>query len=153
MLTNNFYEAILVQDNVHLEHVMPVRDFRRWKQTPVAVIASFQPVAVGSTDAVALRALLAAHPYQYFPVWDADRVSGIVNRRQLEESAAAGTPLPIAPATWLSPKASVREAERALLDSPANFVCLGTPEPGGLVGVLTLHDLLRGLQGADDDST
>jgi CBS domain-containing protein len=41
------------------------------------------------------------------------------------------------------------EAEKAFLDAPDHFLCIGNQETGELVGVLTLHDLLRGLQEAD----
>ena len=149
MLKNNFYEAILEQDGVHLEHLMPVRDLRRWKQTPIAVIASFRPVAVEQTDAVALGAILTAHPYQCFPLRVNGRVTGIVTRRHLEDAAAKSVTPTVASATWISPKATVREAERALLESPEHFLCIGDPQTGELIGVLTLHDLLRGLQSAD----
>ena len=149
LLPHNFYEAILEQDGVHLEHLMPARDLRRWKQTPVAVIASFRPVVVGPTDPGALQALLAAHPYQCFPVVTDGRVTGVAERRRIDEALKDGTPLTVAPARWIPAKATVREAESALVDAPEHFLCLGDPATGELVGVLTLHDLLRGLQGAD----
>jgi CIC family chloride channel protein len=149
MLPHNFYDAILEQDGVHLEHVMPVRDLRRWKQTPVAVIASFRPVLAGPTDPAALRALLAAHPYQYFPFEAGGRVTGVLGRREIEAALAAGAAPTTVPARWLGPKTTVGEAERALLDSPENFLCLGDAASGAVVGVLTLHDLLRGLQSAN----
>jgi len=148
-LRHNFYEAILEQDGVHLEHVMPVRDLRRWKQTPVAVIASFRPVVVGPTDPATLRALLADHPYRYFPAQADGRVTGVLDRREIEAALVAGTTPDPAPVHWLSPKATVGEAEKVLLESPENFVCLGDPATGTLVGVLTLHDLLRGLHSAN----
>lgn len=149
MLKHNFYEAILEQDGVHLEHLMPTRDLRRWKQTPIAVIASFRPVVVDDTGAPALRAMLAEHPYQCFPLQHLGRVTGVVTRRHLEEALARSAPPATAPAKWISPKATVRDAERALLDSPEHFLCLGNSETGELVGVVTLHDLLRGLHSAD----
>jgi CIC family chloride channel protein len=151
LLRHNFYEAILEQDGVHLENVMPPRDLRRWRQTPVATVASFRPVAVEATDPAALRALLAAHPYQCFPMRAGGRVIGVVTRGHLEEAAAAGTQPAIAPARWLSPRASIREAETALMESAEHFVCLGDAASGDLAGVLTLHDLLRGIQDADTE--
>jgi CIC family chloride channel protein len=145
---HNFYEAALEQDGVHLENLVPPRDLRRWRQTPVAVVASFRPVAVEATAPAAIRALLAERPYQCFPVRGEGRVVGVAIRRNLE-AAADGAPLVLAAAHWISPRATVREAEQALLDSPENFLCLGEASTGELVGVLTLHDLLRGIQEAD----
>jgi CIC family chloride channel protein len=147
---HNFYEAVLEQDGVHLENLVPPRDLRRWRQTPVAVVASFRPVAVETTEPATLRALLAERPYQCFPVKRDGRVVGVATRRHLEAAAQSGAPLMLAPARWISPKATVREAEQALLDSPENFLCLGDAATGELLGVLTLHDLLRGIQEADE---
>jgi CIC family chloride channel protein len=151
LLKHNFYEAILEQDGVHLENLMPPRDLRRWRQTPVAAMASFRPVMVEGTDPATLRALLAAHPYQCFPVRNGGRVTGVATRRHLEEAIARDAAPVVVPAKWISPKAAVRDAEKALLESPEHFLCLGEEENGGLVGVLTLHDLLRGIQGADTE--
>ncbi len=151
LLRHNFYEAILEQDGVHLENLMPPRDLRRWRQTPAATMASFRPVVVEAADPAALGALLAAHPYQCFPLRHGGRVTGVVTRRHLEEAIARGTAPVVAPAKWLSPKAPVREAEKALLESAEHFLCLGDEASGELSGVLTLHDLLRGIQDADSE--
>jgi CIC family chloride channel protein len=146
---HNFYDAALEQDGVHLEHLVPPRDLRRWRQTPVAVVASFRPVVVEAIEPTALRALLADRPYQCFPVKRDGRVIGVATRRRIEEAAACGGQPVLAAVRWISPKATVCEAEQALLDSPENFLCLGDAATGELVGVLTLHDLLRGIQEAD----
>jgi CIC family chloride channel protein len=151
LLKHNFYEAILEQDGVHLENLMPPRDLRRWRQTPAVALASFRPVFVDDKDPASLRALLAAHPYNYFPMREAGKVTGVATREHLETAAAEST-LPVAvPAHWISPKATVRDAEQALLASAENFLCVGDQATGELSGVLTLHDLLRGMQSADTE--
>lgn len=151
LLQRNFYEAILEQDGVHLENLMPPRDLRRWRQTPVAVMASFRPVVVEAVDPAAVRTLLAMHPYHCFPVRSEGRIIGVATRPHLAAAAAGNAPPAVAPAKWISPKASVRDAEQALLESPEHFLCLGEAATGELTGVLTLHDLLRGMQSADTE--
>ncbi len=146
---HNFYEAALEQDGVHLDNLVPPRDLRRWRQTPIAVVASFRPVTVEAIEPAALRTLLAERPYQCFPVKRGGRIVGVATRRHLEEAVKNGTRPDLAATHWISPKATVREAEKALLDSPENFLCLGEAATGELLGVLTLHDLLRGIQEAD----
>ena len=151
LLRHNFYEAILEQDGVHLENLMPPRDLRRWRQAPVTALASFRPVVVEATDRVALQTLLAEHPYHCFPVRNGGKVTGVVTRKNIEDAINTGVSPVVGPAVWISPRAVVRDAEKGLLESPENFLCLGDEASGELSGVLTLHDLLRGMQSADTE--
>jgi CIC family chloride channel protein len=141
LLKHGFYDAILEQDGVHLEQVMPPRDLRRWLAWPVASVANFHPVTVGDFKPETLRALLDRHTYAYFPVVREGRLEGVLARAEMAAALhEAREPRP-ATAPACAASASLREAQAQLLSSTTNLLLVVENER--LLGLLTLHDLLR----------
>jgi CIC family chloride channel protein len=146
------YEARLLQDGVDPHHVLPPRHFKRWREMPASALASFKPVVATSLDAAALREVLASGPYTRFPAMENGRVVGIITRREAEEALADNRPPRLEPALWIDPKISVAEAQKPLIASSVDMVCVGDESRQQLLGVLTLHDLLRGQQSLVEDA-
>ena len=152
LLEHNFYEQVLLDDGLHARTFMPPRDLRSWRQYPVSAIANFQPVVLQPADLAtpeALRAVLAEHPaYERFPVAaDPEKgrsAPGLALRAAAQRALDAGTPPEVGPVPTCLREQSIGEAQARLIESRDGMVLvLDKPEGGMVVGLLTLHDLLR----------
>jgi len=140
---HSFYEEILVQDGHQLEHVVPPRDLQSWQQLPVSAIANFQPVVVQDGSAVELQKLLRTAPYQRFPVIERGVPAGILTRKEAEAAIAEKRVPRLEPLVICLPHQTIRELQGKLIESTSLIVVI-LDQPGGrLLGLVTLHDLLR----------
>ncbi len=151
-LHHNFYEQVLLDDGHTTRTFMPPRDLRSWRQYPVSAIANFQPVVLTPDDlqtSAALTDALAAHPaFERFPVSTdptADHPApGLLLRSETAFAMAGGKPAPIHTASTCLRDATIGEAQTLLIESSHGMVLiLDKAEGGVVVGLLTLHDLLR----------
>jgi CIC family chloride channel protein len=143
LLRENFYEALLTQDGHQIEHVRPPRDLHSWLQWPVTAIASFKPVVVRDLGLAELAAVLKGSPYQRFPVEQNGLLAGILARKEAETALAEGRPPKLEPATTCLRDQTIRDLQGLLLESTSQFVVM-LDQPGGkIIGLITLHDLLR----------
>lgn len=143
MLKHSFYDALLKQDGVNLEQVQPPRDLRSWQQLPVSAIANFQPAIVRSLAPADLGRLLGTSPYARFPVVEGERLVGILAREEAELAVKEGrAPRLLAPVSAL-PSESVQDLQAKLIESGAGIVVLLDGPGGRVLGIVTLHDLLR----------
>jgi CIC family chloride channel protein len=151
---HDLYEEILVQDGVDPNQVLPPRHYKRWREIPVGALASFHPVVAPSLGIAELRALLSASGHQRFPVAGADgRVIGVLARHEAESVVAAGVGTPrLEPPVWIGAKDTVGSAQRRLLESGLDFLCVGDAATAQLQGVLSLHDILRGQSVLEEDN-
>jgi len=140
---HSFYEEILIQDGHNLEHVIPPRDLQQWQQWPISSITNFKPVVLEALDSDALRKLLLAHPYQNFPVLLNGKVEGILSRKEAEAALLQNRAPKLDPLVVGFPDQTVRRLQFLLLDSPSGFVVILDKPGGRLLGIVTLHDLLR----------
>ena len=143
LTSHNFYDAILRQDGHRLEHVIPPRDLQGWQQLPVSAIATFQPVVVIDDSPPGLRQILTDHPYQRFPVLRDGKVIGILTRKEAEFALREQRPPKLEAVVSCAPTRSIRDLQGLLLESTTLFIILITEPEGKVLGVLTLHDLLR----------
>jgi CIC family chloride channel protein len=143
LTTHNFYEAILRQDGHRLEHVIPPRDLQGWQQLPVSTIANFNPVVVTDRSNACLRQLLSAHPFQRFPVTLDGKIAGILTRKEAELAVQEQRAPKLEPPVSCPPTQSIRELQALFLESTNLFVVVTSEEDRHVLGVLTLHDLLR----------
>ena len=140
---HNFYDALLLQDGHKLEHVIPPRDLQSWQQLPVSAIANFQPVWVGDLEPAKLRELLNAHPYQRFPVVREEKLAGMLTRKEAETALAEKRAPKLEPPVTCLPTQSVGELQNLLIESSTLVVVLLDREGGRVLGLVTLHDMLR----------
>lgn len=143
MNRHNFYEAVLDQDGHRIEHVRPPRDLQSWQQLPVSAVASFQPVVVEDLSRAALRGVLDKYPYQRFPVVRDGRLAGILTRKGAEVALTGALSLRLEPDVTCYREQTIQDLQQLLLDSTTQFVVVLDHKRGSVVGVVTLHDLLR----------
>jgi CIC family chloride channel protein len=143
MNRENFYDALLTQDGHRIEYLRPPRDLQSWQQMPVSAIANFRPVIIYDLAPAKLQDVLKLHPYQRFPVVQADKLAGILTRREAEASLRENRALKLEGATICLPFQTVRKLQGLLVESPSNFAVLVDDDGGKILGVITLHDLLR----------
>jgi CIC family chloride channel protein len=143
MLKHNFYDALLKEDGVNLEQVQPPRDLRSWHQLPASAIANFQPVVARSLAPADLEELLKTSPYARFPVVEGDRLAGILTREEAELAAKQRRVPRLTPAVSAEPSNSVEGLQAKLIESAEGIVVLVDQINGRVLGIVTLHDVLR----------
>jgi chloride channel protein, CIC family len=142
-LEHNFYEEALRQDGIILERIVPPRDLKSWQSLPVSAVTNFDAAAITDTSPEAVKALLEKHRFARFPIVEEDRATGIVTRSELEESLQEQRPFKAAPLAKCYVYQSVRELQRCLIESSDGMVAVLDRPRGRLLGIVTLHDLLR----------
>lgn len=143
MSHDNFYDALLAQDGHQVEHVRPPRDLHSWQQLPVSAIANFKPVTARDLDGPALQKLLDSHPYQQFPVVQLGQLSGVLTRKEAELALLERRAPRLAPAATCLREQTVAELQTALIEADTHFVVVQDRKDGEVIGLITLHDLLR----------
>ena len=139
----NFYDALIEQDGHHIEHVKPPRDMQTWQQWPVSAIANFRTVVLSDLAPENLTSALNQHPYQRFPVAQGGALVGILTRKEAESALAERRAPRLEPAVTCLPQQTVSELQSLLIDSTALMVVLLDDPKGKILGLITLHDLLR----------
>lgn len=143
MNRHSFYEEILVQDGHELEHVIPPRDLQTWQQLPVSAIANFQPVVIRNLEPNEVQQFLRSHPYQRFPVVVNGVARGMLLRKEAEASLADQRAPKCEPMVTCLPNQTIRDLQRLLIESTALAVVVVDKPDGNVLGLVTLHDLLR----------
>ena len=149
----NFYDTILQNDGHELERLMPPRDLRSWQHLPVSTIANFRPVVLEQCDPESLLAVVKAHPFRCFPVLLEGKVAGMVLREELLKATAESRSPKFEPAACVTPSQSIRQAQTRLIESSCGIVLLTDGPEGRLLGMVTLHDLLRAELAAAERAT
>jgi CBS domain-containing protein len=108
----------------------------------VSALANFKPVVVSDLSASALAELLERHPYGRFPVVLDGELKGIAVRAEIAAASASGQPLKFEPAITCRPGQSIRESQALLIQSTTGAIAIAD-ESNKLLGIVTLHDLLR----------
>ena len=139
----NFYEAILLQDGHNLDHVIPPRDLRSWQQLPVSAIATFKVATASDLSPAGIKELLRENPYQRFPVIRDGELKGILMRDEAENALKKEIAPILENATTCIPTETIRELQLRLMESATGFVAVLDRQEGAMIGLVTLHDLLR----------
>jgi len=142
-LSQNFYEAILEQDGHQLDHVIPPRDLKSWQQLPVSTIANFAPVIIKDLSIDKVEEKLRSHPFHRFPVIDEGVIRGVLTREEAQDAIAESREFRLVPMMTCQPSQSIRELQTSLIESETGLVGLVEPAKDRLIGIVTLHDLLR----------
>lgn len=143
MARRNFYEEIIHQDGHALERIMPPRDLRTWMELPVARLANFSPVIVHDLAPAARSEVLARHAYDRFPVVQEERLVGVLTRAEAQRAEREGRAPVLEPAVSAPPDQSLREIAQLIVNSPAGLLVIVEPATQRVLGVVTLHDILR----------
>jgi len=143
MRRENFYEALLTQDGHQIEHVRPPRDLHGWQQLPVAAIANFQPVAMPALGRAEIQDILKTHPYQRFPVEQNGVLAGILTRKEAAAALSENRAPKLESAITCLRGQTIGDLQKLLIASTTQFVVVLDKAGGKIVGLVTLHDLLR----------
>lgn len=141
--SENFYEAVLVQDGHEIHRIKPPLDLTGWQGQPISAISQPRPSIVSSLDPGALRSVLAGCQYACFPFAPEGRLLGILTRQGIEKALAEGRDPEIVPATTCLPDQSIREVAERFIESREGFIVLVDEGGAGVRGIVTLHDILR----------
>ena len=142
LMHSNFYEAVLEQDGHHLDHIIPPRDLGAWQQLPTSAIANFHPVSLTDLASESMRGAIDQYPYANFPLLQDGKVVGVLTRHDMERALLTHMPPEFEPAVTADPNESIRGIQSRIIDSRTGMVVL-CDEKQALLGVITLHDLLR----------
>jgi chloride channel protein, CIC family len=100
-------------------------------------------VIVGDLRAEAVARMLRAHPYQRFPVVQNGTLSGVLTRKEAERALAEKREPKIETAVTCLPGERVGELQGKVIESNSLMVVLVDRPSGQVLGVVTLHDVLR----------
>ena len=114
-----------------------------WQQLPVSAIASFQPVLPRALGRAEIQDLLRDHPYQRFPVEQNGVLAGILTRKEAAAALAENRPPKLEPASICLRGQTIGDLQQLLIASSTQFVVVLDRPGGRIVGLVTLHDLLR----------
>ncbi len=143
MTRENFYDALLEQDGYKLEKLLPPRDLQSWQKLPVSAIANFQPVVLDDLAPPKVEEFLKKNSFACFPVMIGGKLAGIATRAELTEAIAEKRPPKLAPFVKCEPRQTIRQLQTLLMESPTGMALVCDPSDGKLLGIVTLHDLLR----------
>jgi chloride channel protein, CIC family len=139
----SFYDGILAQDDIHIEHIVPPRDLQSWQQLPTSAIARFQPVIITNLEPNQLQKFLKEYSFERFPVVLNGKLAGVLMRREAELALAEKRAPHLEPAVCCLPRKSIKDLQFSLMESRSGLVVLQDQEGGNIIGLVTLHDLLR----------
>jgi CIC family chloride channel protein len=152
MTHQNFYDAIIEQDGHALEKLLPPRDLQSWQNLPVSAIANFQPVILNSLEPIEVEKFLKAHTFTRFPVMQENKLTGIATRVELVEALAEKRAPKLETIIRCEPRQTIRELQTLLIESPTGTALVCDGADGKLLGLVTLHDLLRAQTNAAQSS-
>jgi len=139
---HNFYDAILEQDGHELMHVKPPRDLESWRNLPVSTIAKLNPLILHDLSETSIRGALLT-PYGRFPVELDGGIKGVLLRPEVESALKQGRTPQFEPAVMGSMDMSIRDISHLIINSPSGLVILTEEGSTHILGLVTLHDLLR----------
>jgi chloride channel protein, CIC family len=138
---HNFYDALLIQDGHELHKVHPPTDLYSWKSLRVDVLANPKPVAILNLNEGTLRTALASYPFRCFPVVTDGRIKGMLLRDEIEDALREKRLPRMKEMPRCKRGSTVKEVQINFINSPQDAMAVMEEEK--LVGILTLHDLLR----------
>ena len=139
----SFYDATLLQDGHQMEHLVPPRDLQSWHNLPISAIATFKPVAITDLVEPALKEILASHPYRVFPVVIDDQLQGMAIRKEIESAIYEHRPVKLESVSTCRPGDTIRDSQNLLIESQTATLILSDKPDGKVLGIVTLHDVLR----------
>lgn len=143
LLPHGFYEQVLLDDGQVLSRVVPPRDFREWEKYPVSAIANYQPVVLRDLEKSTLELSLKHHPYGRLVYQQAGQPPGILLRPEVVEYLEGAPSVPVHAAPTCLRTDEIAKVQRQLVDSLHGVTVVLDQDAGQVVGLVTLHDLLR----------
>ena len=99
--------------------------------------------SMASFEADVLQEALDNYPYNYFPVVLDGEFKGVVSRLKAKQSIESGDPPILQETETCMPFEPIRKLQGHLISSPTGIVIVKDKQDGNVMGLITLHDLLR----------
>jgi len=138
-----FYEQVLEDDGHVLARVVPPRDFREWERYPVSSIANYEPVFVSELTVRDLGEAFERFPYLRLVHERAGQPPAVILRPEAAAALARAELPPVHAAPTCLREDLILTAQRRLVESGHGIVLVLDREGGRVIGLVTLHDLLR----------
>jgi chloride channel protein, CIC family len=139
----NFYDALLVQDGHALHKIRPPLDLAGWQNLPVSAVANDNPIVLRSTDAKSMKELIDRYPYGNFPVVLGGVLRGLSTRQEIEEAILSGEAPEIHPPGICYPDQTIQAIGNSFIESSVPVLVVVDRTDGAVLGIVTLHDLIR----------
>jgi len=140
---HNFYDVVLEQDGQEVEHVMPPRDLRSWQETPLSRAANFRPVFLRSLSPNAIAEMLVKSAHDRFPIVIESRLQGVITREHMQRVIEKSEEPIIDAVATCRRDDTIRDVQSKIIESPTNMVVIIGGEDNHVIGIMTLHDILR----------
>lgn len=140
---HNFYDSILLQDGHELIKIKPPRDFKSWHNLRVHVISNKKFTAINNMSEKALREILADHPYNCFPVIIDGVLKGVIRRTEIESALMQKRQPIVEQAIVCHDDDKLRNIENKFIQSTTGMVIVVSKQDSSMIGLITLHDILR----------
>jgi len=141
--SENFYDAMLLQDGHVIHAVAPPRTLADWDSMPVSTIATPKPVILPDLNPETLAKTLRSSPYRLFPVLVPAGAYGVVDRADMELALKEGRQPVVHEIIVVRGDQTVREVSRMFIRSARGIILVAGPSDQLPAGLVTLHDLLR----------
>lgn len=139
----NLYTSLLMQDGHELIKINPPRDLVSWQGIRAGDLIGSRAVSFNSGELREARHVLETCPFRCFPVEEDGVLVGLVTRDELQRALDAQRAPRIEAATICHPDQTISELADKFIQSPLGVLVVTTKSDGRILGVLTLHDLLR----------
>ncbi|MES2310321.1 MAG: chloride channel protein [Verrucomicrobiota bacterium] len=140
----NFYTKVLEDDGEEMDRYIGVRDFQEWKERKLRDHMSFRPHCLHDWSMESIRSLVAQSSYAFYPVVDArGLLQGVISREDLIQYLKNQNHSGLREGTGISVEATLGDVQEKLLKSDSNFLVVTAPDSLLVLGVFTLHDLMR----------
>jgi chloride channel protein, CIC family len=139
----NFYTCLLLQDGHELVKINPPRDLASWRSLRAGDLIGSRVVSLNLSALNEARNVLDGSPFRCFPVEQGGALVGLVTRDELERAIETKREPRIEPAITCHPNQTIGELADDFIQSPLSVLVVVSEDEGRIVGVLTLHDLLR----------
>ena len=140
----NFYDESLIQDGHDLIKVSPPLDLSSWHNLPISAISNPKPVVITDLSADYLKDILEKHPYNCYPVLlDGEKKIKLIIREEIQALIDGKEKPDMDNAVTCPPDKTVKEVGNKFIQSPPGVIVLIDKHNKSIVGIVTLHDLLR----------
>lgn len=139
----NFYTSLLLQDGHELVKIHPPRNLQAWQAIEAGHLMGGKLVAFDTVTAEEGRRILESCPYRCFPVKENGVLAGVVSREEIKSFIKTGHAPRIELAVTCHPDQTIRDLAERFIQSPTGVLVVVEKDSGCVLGILTLHDLLR----------
>ncbi len=140
---HNFYDALLVQEGHKLHKIRPPMDIHGWQNLPIEAVANPHPVGLHSLADTEMRGVLENYPFQVFPVFEGDKVKGIVTRQQIQDALKDHKEPEIQKMGYCFSDQTIKEVGNTFIESSIYVLIVLDRKTRAVSGIITLHDLIR----------